>query len=138
MVAVVIDTNVLVSALVGRGKPRRLVTKLLEEHMVVSSTEMLAELADVISRDKFREVKSWEAGRFMSILAGRSVLVTIRQPLKIVADDPDDDMVLNTAHEGRADYIVSGDRHLLKLREFRRIKIVTVKQMLEMIRCDTR
>ena len=138
MVAVVIDTNVLVSALVGRGKPRRLVTKLLEEHMVVSSTAMLAELADVISRDKFREVKSWEAGRFMSILAGRSVLVTIRQPLKIVADDPDDDMVLNTAHEGRADYIVSGDRHLLKLREFRRIKIVTVKQMLEMIRYDTR
>ena len=133
MVAAVIDTNVLVSALVGRGKPRRLVTKLLEEHMVVSSTAMLAELADVISRDKFREVKSWEAGRFMSILAGRSVLVTIRQPLKIVADDPDDDMVLNTAHEGRADYIVSGDRHLLKLREFRRIKIVTVKQMLEMI-----
>lgn len=53
MVRVVADTNVLVSAVVGHGKPRALVYLLLEKHMIISSTEMLAELTDVLSREKF-------------------------------------------------------------------------------------
>ncbi len=53
MVTVVLDTNILISALVGHGNPRRLVLRLLEEETVVSSMEMLAELADVLSRKKF-------------------------------------------------------------------------------------
>jgi predicted nucleic acid-binding protein len=52
MVTVVIDTNVVIFAFVGHGKTKSLVTKLLE-HVVVSSREMLAELADVLSREKF-------------------------------------------------------------------------------------
>ena len=54
MVRVVLDTNVLVSALIDDGKPRKLVLELLDKHTVVLSRQMLAELADVISRDKFR------------------------------------------------------------------------------------
>jgi putative PIN family toxin of toxin-antitoxin system len=53
MVRVVIDTNILVSAFIVGGKPRRLVLKLLEEHTVILSRQMLAELADVLTRDKF-------------------------------------------------------------------------------------
>jgi putative PIN family toxin of toxin-antitoxin system len=137
MVTAVIDTSALVSALVSRGKPRRLVTKPLEDHLTVSSREMLAELADAISRDKFRALKTREAERFLSILATRAVLVTIRHPPKTVAEDPDDDMVLAIAHEGKADCIVSGDKHLLKLQEFRGIRIVTVGKMPEAIRRKT-
>lgn len=55
MVYVVVDTNVLISALIDHGKPRRLVSKLLERHTMVSSTQILAELADVLSREKFTE-----------------------------------------------------------------------------------
>ena len=54
MVRVVLDTNVLVSAFIDDGKPRKLVLELLDKHTVVLSRQMLAELADVISRDKFR------------------------------------------------------------------------------------
>jgi len=54
MFRVVIDTNVLVSALIGHGKPRQLVLKLQKgENTVILSREMLAELADVLQRDKF-------------------------------------------------------------------------------------
>ncbi len=56
----------------------------------------------------------------------------------MMAEDPDDDIVLGTADEGNADYIVSGDKHLLKLREFKRIKIVTVTEMLEILRNEAR
>jgi putative PIN family toxin of toxin-antitoxin system len=67
MVRVVVDTNVLVSALINRGKPRRLVLKLLEDHTVILSRQMLAELADVLTRDKFI-VKSSQVDRFLASL----------------------------------------------------------------------
>ncbi|HEY4699644.1 MAG TPA: putative toxin-antitoxin system toxin component, PIN family, partial [Nitrososphaerales archaeon] len=50
---------------------------------------------------------------------------------KVVAEDPDDDLVLNTAYSGKAAYIVTGDRHLLALKEFKGIKILTVNEMLQ-------
>jgi hypothetical protein len=134
MTTAVIDTNVVISAFVGHGKPQSLVTKLLEEHVVVTSREMLAELADVLSREKFKEVKETQAKTFVSILASKSVLVRTKQHLRIIPEDPDDDMVLNTALSGKADYIVTGDTHLLNLREFRGIRIVTVNEMVQLLR----
>ncbi len=130
---VVVDTNVLVSALVGHGKPRRLVFKLLEEHQVVSSRQMLAEFVDVLSREKFMEIDKSDVSSFLSILASKIILVTIKRYFKVVAEDPDDDMVLNTAYEGRATHIVSGDRHLLNLKRLGGIKMVTVSEMLRLL-----
>ncbi len=53
MVRVVVDTNVLASALINPGKPRALIIKLLEEHKVILSQSMLEELFDVLTREKF-------------------------------------------------------------------------------------
>ena len=133
MVTVVLDTNVLISALVGHGKPRRLVLRLLEEETVVSMG-MLAELAEVLSRGKFTEIKSSQVNSFLSKFARRVVVVTFKRRFKIVEEDPDDDIVLSTAYGGDARYIISGDKHLLKLKEFRGIEIVTVKKMFELLR----
>ena len=52
-------------------------------------------------------------------------IVNVRSDFKAVEDDPEDDMVVNTALDGQADYIVSGDRHLRKLRRFRGVRIVS-------------
>jgi putative PIN family toxin of toxin-antitoxin system len=134
LVTAVIDTNVLVSALVGHGKPRQLVLRLLQDHTVVSSKDMLAELADVLARDKFAEIRNSQINSVLTILARKSVLVDVKQPLNVVAEDPDDNMVLTTAHEGKARYVVSGDEHLLRMKNFRGIEIVTVKRMLELLR----
>lgn len=131
---VVIDTNVLVSALVGHGKPRRLVAQLLEQHEVVSSRQMLAELADVLSRNKFAEVHRSQVNSFLSVLGRKAVLVTVKQTNRVIEEDPDDDIVLATALEGKAAYLVSGDSHLLKLGKFDDVRIVRVKEMLELIR----
>jgi predicted nucleic acid-binding protein len=51
--------------------------------------------------------------------------------LDAVPDDPDDNRVLECAVEGKADFIVSGDRHLLRLGSYEAIEIVTVRQFLE-------
>jgi putative PIN family toxin of toxin-antitoxin system len=133
MVRVVVDTNILVSALIYHGKPHILVLKLLEGHTVILSRQMLAELADVLTRDKFA-VKTSQVDRFLAVLVRKSKVVTPSSRFKIISEDPDDDVVLNTAYAGKAEYIVTGDRHLLALREFKRIKIVKVAQMLESLR----
>lgn len=128
----VLDTNVLVSALVGHGKPRRLLFKLLEGHEIVSSKQMLAELGDVMSRGRFGFTKR-QIGEFLSIIARGSTMATVTECPEVISEDPDDDMVLATALEGRAGYVVSGDRHLLRLREYRGITILPVDDALDML-----
>jgi putative PIN family toxin of toxin-antitoxin system len=133
MVRAVVDTNVLVSALINRRKPRTLILKLLEKHTVILSHQMLAELADVLTRDKFL-LKTSQINTFLANLARKSKIVTPSSRFRIIPEDPDDDTVLNTAYTGKAEYIVTGDKHLLALKEFKRTKIVTVTQMLENLR----
>ena len=133
MARVVVDTNVLVSAFINRGKPRRLVLKLLEEHTVILSRQMLAELADVLTRGKVI-VKTSQVDRFLASLVRKSKILSAGSRFKVISEDPDDDAVLNTAYNGKADYIVTGDRHLLSLKEFKMVKIVKVTQMLEILR----
>jgi uncharacterized protein len=128
-----VDTNVLISALVGHGKPRRLVTALLERHQIVSSRQMLAEFSEVMSREKFAEVNRSQTDSFLSILVRKSVLVSTGLTRKIIAQDPEDDIVIGTALKGNASHIVSGDKHLLGLNRFKGVKIATVEEMLEIL-----
>lgn len=132
MLRVVIDTNVVVSAIVWGGKPRELVLKLLEQHTVILSPQMLAEFNDVISRDKFG-VKTFQVKRFLTDLTNKSKIVNSVGLFKIIVEDPDDNNILNAAYSGKADYIVTGDKHLLALEKFKRTKIITVNKMLEII-----
>lgn len=60
-----------------------------------------------------------------------ATLVEPVEKLNIVKEDPDDNMVLECAKAGKVDYIVSNDKHLLKLKEFEGIKIVTPKEFLQ-------
>jgi len=130
---VVIDTNVLVSAVIGDGKPRHLVLLLLEKHSVILSRQMLAELSDVITRDKFN-VKNFQVNRFLSDLMRTAEIAKDNPLFKVIQEDPDDDVILNVAYTGKADYIVTGDKHLLALKKFKQTEIVTIAQMLEITR----
>lgn len=60
-----------------------------------------------------------------------SLFVKPRQKLKIVLDDPDDDKFINCALEGKAKWIISGDKHLLNLKTFKEIKIFSPREFLE-------
>jgi putative PIN family toxin of toxin-antitoxin system len=131
MARVVIDTNVLVSAFINNGKPRKLL-QLLEKHTVISSIQMLAELADVLSRDKFSATNS-QVERYISIIVKKTRIVTVDSISKVILEDPDDDLVLSTALKGKANYIVTGDKHLLSLKKYEKIEILKVNQLLEIL-----
>lgn len=107
----------MVSAIIGRGKPRRLLRQVLRGHSAVASREMLAELADVLAREKF-SLSAGQIARFLTIYTRRSEVVDLDRRVDAVDADPDDNVVLGTAVNGRAAFIVTGDKHLFQLVEF--------------------
>jgi len=98
---------------------------------------MLAELADVISRDKFSATSS-QVDRFISILVKKATIVSARSIPKVILEDPDDDVVLATALCGKEAYIVSGDKHLLKIACYEKTQIVSVNHFVQIIANRTR
>jgi len=97
--------------------------------LLVTSTILLEELDEKL-RMKF-EMSSSDADLVRSRLETVSELVSTITTLTVIKEDPDDDRVLECAIAGRADYIVSGDRHLLKLGSYKSIPIVTVRQLMD-------
>ena len=57
-------------------------------------------------------------------------MVEITGIVKVIAEDPDDNAILETAIVGNVDYLISGDPHLLKLKEFAKVRIVTASEFL--------
>lgn len=128
---VVLDTNVLISALIKAGKPRELFFRLTREKVLVLSTQIIGEFLEVAKDPRIRKyVKEQETLAFLNSLMGTTSIVKVKSKFRAVNGDPDDDIILRTAYDSKADYIVSGDKHLLSLREFRGIRIITVDEML--------
>jgi putative PIN family toxin of toxin-antitoxin system len=101
MARVVLDTNVLVSALIDDGKARKLVLALLDKHTVTLS----AELVDLVSRDKFKVTNSGKSFSFK--IVRMPTMAPDKVNFKVVLEDPDDEVVLNTAHTGRTHFVVT-------------------------------
>ena len=136
MLIIVFDINVLVSSLIVKGKPRELLQKAKgKEFTLAFSREMLSDLVIVIKRQKFEKyVTSTDTLLFLNDLRMTGKLVPVKSTFKVVVEDPDDDIIIRTAFDAKADYIVSGDRHLLALKEFKGTRIVTVDQMSMILR----
>jgi putative PIN family toxin of toxin-antitoxin system len=130
-VRLVLDTNTLVSGVItAGGPPRRLIDAVRAEVVqLCSSAHLLAELLDVLSRDKFRTrlaAVDLSPGEIVHDLRRIAVIVAPATVARVVAEDPDDDHVLACAVTGRADLIVTGDRHLINLgAHYNDIPIVT-------------
>ena len=132
----VFDVNVLVSSLIMKGKPRELWLRAkANEFTLLLSNQIVSEFIDVISRRKFAKyVKTQDVRVFLQALHQTAKFTRIKSRFKIVKADPADDTILRTALDGKADYIVSGDNHLLSLGTFRGIEILTVDEMLTLLK----
>ena len=81
------------------------------------------------SRPKFKTSED-EVQRTILALIRTADVVNVKTKIKAVKEDPKDDMIIETAIDGGADMIVTGDNHLLRLKTFKGIKIITVEEML--------
>jgi putative PIN family toxin of toxin-antitoxin system len=117
----VFDPNVLVSAAISRrGTPRDLLNRWERgEFELIFSAEVLFELQEVLVRPKFRRylTEAEAIGHVLRIHDGATEISEklLRDIVRGVTGDPDDDYLVGVAFHGRADVIVSGDRHLLDL-----------------------
>ncbi|MEZ5289740.1 MAG: putative toxin-antitoxin system toxin component, PIN family [Vicinamibacterales bacterium] len=124
---VVLDTNVLVAALVAKGLCHEVVVRGLGSCTVVTSRALLDELEQTL-RAKFRVGPATQA--FLEQLRGRVQLVEPTPLASRVSRDPDDDVVLATAVAADASVIVTGDQDLLVLRRNKGIDIVSPRDFL--------
>ncbi|MBO3755116.1 MAG: putative toxin-antitoxin system toxin component, PIN family [Candidatus Brockarchaeota archaeon] len=132
----VFDINIFVSALITRGKPKKLWLKAVrKEFNLITSREILSEFVEVLRRKKFqRYIEEQDIRDFLEVLNVTARFVHVKSRFRVVKQDPDDDIVLRTAYDGKADYIISGDEHLLRLGEFRGIRILSVDKALRTIK----
>jgi putative PIN family toxin of toxin-antitoxin system len=127
---VVADTNILISGLLFGGLPRTFIDHATAQvFRLVTSTELLEELGEKLSL-KFR-FDAADTGMFIGKM--RAVVEVLDPDFRLdaVPNDPDDNRILECAVAGSADYIVSGDKHLLRLGSYQSIPILTVRQFLE-------
>ena len=130
----VIDTNIAVSALIARrGFSAQLFEKIiLGEIQNFTSKEIIEEIEDVLKRKEITKRTAKPSRDFiLTNYLAKSIEVKPKTKVTIV-EDKDDNKFIETALEAKADYIVSGDHHLLELKEFRGIKIVKAKELLEL------
>ena len=125
------DNNVLVSAALLAGVPRKAFDKLLDNGTVLVSVPVLLELADVLNREKFdKYVTHDERMRFMVSFLKVAEMVEI-SGIIIACRDPKDDKLLELAVSGDADFLVTGDKDLLVLNPFRGVEIITPRDFLD-------
>ena len=140
MLRAVLDANVLVSALIRpTGPPGQIVIRLLEGRAfeLITSPAILNEVRRSLTYPRVRkyliasddELDLWVAS--LELIADT---VEGRLRIKAVVEDPDDDKYIVAALEGRAQFIVSGDAHLLVLKAYEGVRIVTPRAFLDVLK----
>lgn len=131
MPRILLDTNIIISALIFGGNPRRIFKWALSKNIIaVTSLPLLAELSDILtkkfdfSRDKIKFLGEKIKQDFF--------LVYPKHEISILKDIPDN-RVLEAAEAGGCDYIVTGDKELLALKKFKNIAIVTPQALVVML-----
>lgn len=120
---------------INDSKSRQLLSLVLHRHKLVLSRQILEEIATIASEPKVRGyLRSRDLADFLRDITSLARVVSTRSRFSVVREDLDDDMVLRAAYDGKAVYIVSGDRHLLSLGEFRRARIVNVDEMIRIVK----
>ncbi|MBM3293114.1 MAG: putative toxin-antitoxin system toxin component, PIN family [Candidatus Aminicenantes bacterium] len=128
MTRVVFDTNVFLSAFIFGGKPEEAFQAVRRRRcLLVVSPPILAEVARIL-KDKF-EWDDREIEEAVRTIGRTAELVKPEDKISILEDDADN-RILKCAAAGNADFIVSGDRHLISLGEFRGIPIIRAAEFL--------
>ncbi len=130
---VTVDTNFLISATQwDYSVAHKLLKKLILSGAEIFATQdILGETSEVLERD-FEYSKS-EAKNIIEKILLFASLIEPKQEAEIIKDDPDDNKVIECAIESSSDYIITYDWHLLKLKEFKRIKIMKPEEILKII-----
>lgn len=135
---VVLDTNVIISGLLWKGLPGEVLERCLKEYTPCFTQETFNELKETLSYPKLKphlEKLTFTLEEFFVRLTENALLgPSHRRKISVIKEDPSDDKFLACAVACQASFIISGDKHLLKLKEFQGIPIVYPKEFLEIVK----
>jgi len=133
---VVVDTNVLISGILWEGNESRILRSCKTNELTNAiSPQMIRELEEVISSEKFRLTER-EVDNILELVLSFSTMVFPTIKIDFIKSDPSDNMILECAVDGKADYIVSGDRHMLNIKRYKNIPILNAKDMLKIMKSE--
>ena len=129
---VVIDTNVFVSGLTFKGKPREVLDLIWRGDIEACiSSFIFRELEETLKKDF-----SWDRDQIkhtIEKIKAKTILIQPKNKVSVIEENDDDNRILECGVEGRAQYLISGDRrHLLPLKEYRGIKILSPAEFLKL------
>ena len=139
MLRVVLDTNVFVSSLLSTQGMSALVVNGWREgrYLLITSPTIIAEIVEVLESPRISGkyvIRPEDIEQLVELLKTDTIVVPGRAVVAgAVPQDPRDEMFLACAVDAYADYIVSGDKHLLDLHTYKNIPILTVKQFADRI-----
>lgn len=135
MIKACLDSNIWISAFIFSGKPAEILDLAVEKKFIsVTSPQIIAEVGKVFSKKFAQDEKLIK--RELKVIKDVSELVIIKNKVRIIKYSPDN-KILETALEGKVDYIVTGDKkHLLPLKEFKGIPIITPAKLLAKMRVN--
>lgn len=131
-VKVVFDANIYLSAIIFGGNPRQCLELARNRDIeLFTSYTIFLEVARNL-QNKF----GWSAGEVKEVIKGIdgfAILVSPKDMIRVIRTHPQDNKILEAAQEAKADYIISGDKkHLLSLKKFKNIKIISAKDFLDL------
>ena len=132
----VLDTNVVASAMLWGGNPKQLLQARREKRVeLFTSVTMLAELTDILARRKFEKKIAASLLSVDQLVDGYAELAQMVRPTPTprIVSDPDDDVVIGTALAAKVDLLVTGDRGLLDVGAYQGVRIVSVAEALGII-----
>ncbi len=134
---VVLDTNVWVSALLWGGKPAEIIKAAEQSKIyIVISEEIVNEISQVLNYSKLKQIYQIEGLNHEQLIEAVLKIVhfvKITKHVNIVLEHPADNKFIECALEAKANYIVSGDKHLLKVDSYKKIPIISVNNFLQIL-----
>jgi putative PIN family toxin of toxin-antitoxin system len=130
---IVIDSNVFVSSFFWGGNPREVFERVINgfDELYITD-EIIREIMSVMSSNRFN-ASSIEIEDYVKIIGKYSKNIASKNVPKSISRDKDDDKILQCGLDGNVDYIVTGDKDLLVLKEYKTIKIIKPKDYLEIV-----
>ena len=135
MQKVILDTNVIVSALIQQSYPYKVVDKVLTSGNIslCVSDKLLQEYYEVLFRPKFSKFTDFFVNAHVLLLRIETISQKfIPQATLNILSDKDDNMLLELAQESKADFLITGNTNDFVIPNYKQTKILTPKEYLEL------
>lgn len=134
LIRAVVDTNVFISSTLYEGPTSKLLSYWQQRRFIyLISKQILEEYIKVLSYPKFRLTEEEIKWIIQEELLPYVETVKIKTPVSVIKTDPSDNIFLSTAVEGKASFIISGDKHLLAVKKYQNVQIVKVRDFFALI-----